>query len=151
MNTMSTIKVLFFDDEDWYSKTLQRNLQDNFDNYSITRVSNIESFLQEITSDFVYDLFIMDIMIPIQLVEDDESIRKKFTNSQIKKMNNGFNVGEVLYEKIRDIKKYSTTPILFFSNKKSLSLSTNYTSVAFLKKPELAKNINEKILELLNA
>ena len=64
----------------------------------------------------------------------------------------GTNVGVILTKKIRKELKIST-PILFLSAKKNPipeELELKEINCYYLRKPQLAKAVNEKLIELLN-
>ena len=144
---MKPIRILYFDDEKWLSETLQKNLQETYSQYQINLVSSIKQFIDELNGSEKYDLIIMDIMAPMSLVNENEEVKKLFSDSEIKGMSDGSNMGEVLFKKVRTIKPYSETPILFLSAKRMANIQDNYT--AFLRKPEIVNVINDKIKYLI--
>ena len=67
---MERKNILFFDDEPFITKILIDNLQKNYewnkDNLGeITFVSTPNELFDEVNSTIKYDLFVMDIMVPI--------------------------------------------------------------------------------------
>lgn len=145
---MDTTKILYFDDEKWSTILLIKNLQDSYPEYQITYVENVENFLYELSSGKEYNLIVIDIMAPMSLVLDNENVYAQFTGNQIELMKDGLSAGEVFYEKIRKIKDYELTPILFYSAKRASKIKDLNT--AFLRKPELVEDIHQKIQSMIN-
>lgn len=144
---MRMIRILYFDDEKWLSVTLHKNLQESYPQYSVTRVGSIENFFDELESVNKFDVIMLDIMVPMSLIVENEKVRSRFTNVEIKAMAEGAKVGEILYQKVRKIKSYKSTPILFYSAKRTVNIQ-NYNT-AFLRKPEFVEVIHEKIQLML--
>jgi CheY-like chemotaxis protein len=145
---MKTTRILYFDDENWNSEPLIKNIEDSYPEYQIKYVENVENFLYEISTGTKYDLIIIDIMAPMVLILDNENVRSQFTDNQIEFMKEGLSAGEVFYEKIRRTKDYESIPILFYSAKRASSISDPNTS--FLRKPELVEDIHQKIQLMIN-
>lgn len=146
---MNTIRILYFEDEKWQSETLKKNLQESYPCYLINVVSNVEDFLEEIYSLEKYAIIIIDIMAPMSMILDNYNVKIQFTNAQIQQMNDGLNIGEVLYEKTRKVKLHEKTPILFYTSKRGTKIKDPLTS--FIQKPELANEIHNKIQELIKS
>ena len=144
---MNTVRVLYFEDEKWQSDTIQKNLEESYPCYLIKVVSNVEDFLKEIYSFEEYAIIMIDIMAPMSMILDNNNVKIHFTNAQIQQMNNGLNIGEVLYEKTRKVKLHKKTPILFYSSKRGTNIKDPLTS--FIQKPLLVIDIHEKIQELI--
>lgn len=145
---MKPIRILYFDDEKWMSEILQKSLQETCSQYQINRVSTIQYFFEELESPFAYDLIILDVMAPMSLLYGNEDVLKHFTDSEIRNMAVDLNIGEVLFKKIREIEHYARTPILFYSAKPTIDIEDSKT--AFIRKPEFADVIHDKIQSLLN-
>ena len=134
-------RILFFDDEEMIAKTMQNNLK--LFGFDITLISSIGGFLEEIKSNTDYDLVIMDVMAPMP----SDDIKKSFTAIEISNMANGIKVGEVLMSKIRKVDKYANIPILIYSARPE---SKAFKNSKYIRKPDLARNINDEIENLLN-
>jgi CheY-like chemotaxis protein len=145
---MKSIRILYFDDEKWMSGTLQKNLQETYPQYQIYRVSTIQLFLAELQSHERYDLIMLDIMAPMALITENDDVRKKFSITDINGMSDGLNIGEILYREVRAINWCSEIPVLFYSAKQKVNIQDSNT--AFIRKPEFANVIHDKIQSLLN-
>jgi CheY-like chemotaxis protein len=145
---MKPIRILYFDDEKWMSEILRKSLQETCSQYQINRVSTIQDFFEELESHEVYALIMLDILAPMSLLYGNESVLKHFSDSEIRDMSIGFNIGEVLHKKVRAIDRHAEIPILFYSAKPSISVQDART--AFIRKPEFANVIHDKIQSLLN-
>jgi len=137
-------QILYFDDERWQAEPLVKNLQTSR-KYYIKLVSTIKDFFLELESRNTYDLFILDVMIPMDLF--DEKNLNKLSGSQRRDLNNGLDTGIVLFKLIRQSEKYKTVPVLFYTAKKSVSV--NDQNIKFISKPEFPTNIETEINKLL--
>ena len=139
-------KILFFDDEEFLSGLLIKNLRNNFQ-LNITSVSGIEPFLKEIENvSIVYSLFIMDIMAPLPI---EVIAKNKFTPEEIKEMDDGMNTGFVLAKKIWALQKYKDAHIIFLSAR-DIEIPKEYEHLSTcFRKPEKASVIANKINEIL--
>lgn len=139
-------KVLFFDDESFIANYLAKSLE-SF-GWNVRLVSSAEELIEELSD--LYDILILDIMAPVP--ESDIS-SMFFSKTEIKDMENGMSTGIVLAKKIWEQNK--NIPILFLSARSRPDAVTRFIDEGrrcyWLRKPELAKTINEKLLELLNS
>jgi len=107
-------KILYYEDEKHYAKSLVEAIQSKNKNI-INTVYTPSDFFKEINSDKSYNLFILDILVPLEhFLEDDIN---KLTEKQQLKLENGLNVGIVFYEILRDMAKYKETPVIFLTSK----------------------------------
>lgn len=146
---MKSKNVLFFDDEPFLTKMLIENLQLNYewnkDNLGeITFVSTpMELFDKADDDNIQYDLFVLDIMVPIDQIEEMDF----FSNMEIKKMQEGDNTGIVFAERIRKMPKYQNVPILFLSAR--MRPSKLMTNIDYLEKPVFASDVSEKMKKMM--
>lgn len=138
------MKILYFDDEPFISRALAEHLRLVYKR-EVTLVSEINELFDEL-KDNQYDIIILDIMTPVP----DSHI---FTKREIKEMEGGMSTGIVLAKKIW--KQNGSIPILFLTARSQPDAITHFKDEGrkcdWLRKPELAKTINEKLLELLNS
>lgn len=127
-------RILFIDDEKHISDILKNNLNSNF-NFEVTLKCLPSELFQELDANN-YDAILLDYMIPIE----DEF----FTPEEIKRMDDGLSTGLVLIERIRS--KHPTLPILIYSAKNNVK-TDDYSY--YLRKPELAKDIADKLKWLI--
>lgn len=144
-------KILFFDDEPFYVNLLIDNLKLNHgwtaDNKGeINFISNPSEMVDEIKSSNLYDLFVMDIMIPSYGIEKKGIFIKK----EIQRIERDNNMGILIAEKIRAVEKYKKTPIIFLSAKgdREIPGSLGYP-IDCVTKPVLAKDLSEKMAKML--
>ena len=130
------MKILYFDDEPFISRALAEHLRLVYKR-EVTLVSEINELFDEL-KDNQYDIIILDIMTPVP----DSHI---FTKREIKEMEGGMSTGIV----------NGSIPILFLTARSQPDAITHFKDEGrkcdWLRKPELAKTINEKLLELLNS
>ena len=124
-------KILYFDDEVWFAKSFISEIEDNT-GFQVKYAAAPSDFFKEINSDCLYDLFILDIMAPITLFTDDE-LKNELTDAQVRRLNDGLNVGIVFYEIIRSMDKYIETPIIFHTAKRDLPIQDK--KVYYFSKP----------------
>lgn len=142
-------KVLFFDDEPFISKILAKNLE--FFDYDVTFVSEIDHLFEELCNQNIqFDIVILDTMAP---VPEKENKHVTFDKKEIEEMDGGLNTGVILAKRIWE--KKTDLPILFLSAKELTPDSINKYNVnnsrwAYLRKPELAMTIKDKLDELLD-
>lgn len=143
------IKILFFDDQAFTIRSLTLNLE--LIGWDVKYVSEIDELFQELYQN-QYDILILDIVAPIPDRETCKYIH--FTESEIDEMDDGMLTGVVVAKKIWSIEKYKEIPVLFHSarsnpipNDKVLQNSKCY----FMRKPEFAKNVDQKLHEMLNS
>ncbi len=139
-------RILFFDDEPFITKLLIDNLQNNHgwskDNLGeITFVSKPEDVIGK-AKKTIYDLFVLDIMVPIDQIGKDI-----FTYEEIGRMQNGDNTGVVIAEKIRSMNNYDKVPILFLSAR--IQPSQKMDNTDYIEKPAFASVVSEKMKTLL--
>ena len=146
---MENAKILFFDDDKYLGDIFQKSLIDIY-KHDVAFLSEIPEFFAAIESNVQYDLFILDIMIPL-IDGTGKSISEEnfFSKEEISETKQGLNTGEILFKKIRAIEKYKQTPILFYTAKRALETIGKDPNVHFIQKPVLVKEINNKIKELL--
>lgn len=145
-------KILFFDDEPSYVNLLIDNLKLNYgwkanEEGEITFVSDPVEMIDKINSSNLYDLFVLDIMIP------SYGIEKKgiFTKKEIQRIERDNNMGILIAEKIRAIIKYEKTPILFLTGKGNREIPESLgDSVDTVVKPTLVKDLSNKMKNMLN-
>ena len=146
---MKNKRILFFDDEPFITKMLIDNLQINYnwkrDNLGeIVFVSTPEELFEKVNGNTLYDLFVLDIMVPIDQIERTNL----FSKEEIDKMQEGDNTGVVFAEKIRAIDKYKTVPILFLSARIRPSEMMDHSD--YVEKPTFAVDISKKMETMLN-
>lgn len=147
---MKSKNVLFFDDESFLTKMLIENLQrnycwDNNNHGNITFVSTPKDlFDKSSNSSIKYDLFVLDIMVPIDQIEKMDY----FSDSEIEKMQEGDNTGIVFAERIRKMPNYRDVPILFLSAR--MQPSEMMENSDYLEKPVLASDISTTMKKLMN-
>lgn len=146
---MESKRILFFDDEPFITKMLINNLQVNFgwnkENLGeITFVSTPEELFDKVYGAILYDLFVLDIMVPIDQTEK----MTLFSKEELDRMQLGDNTGIVFAEKIRSIDKYRNVPILFLSAR--MESSKPMTNSAYLEKPRFASEISDILKNILN-
>ena len=131
----------FIDDEKYMGDVIINNLA--IYHYDITFVTTIPDFIEKINNGIQYDLFILDIMIPIK----NEEIKNLFSLGEISEMGKGLTAGEVLYKRIRNQQKFSKTPILFYSGIKPTIETDNFTNAII--KPQLATDLHKEIQKMI--
>lgn len=142
-------RILFFDDEPFVTGMLIENLQKNYgwnkDNLGeITFVSApMELFGKADDKNIQYDLFVLDIMVPIDQIKG----MPRFSKEEIDRMQNGDNTGVVFAEHIRKIESYKNTPILFLSAR--IQPSNTMDNTGYLEKPIFASDFSEKMKKML--
>lgn len=142
-------RILFFDDEAFVTKILIKNLQKNYgwDQYNlgeITFVSTLGELFDKVNSKNQYDLYVLDIMVPINQIKNMDL----FSKEEIDKMQKGDNTGVVIAEKIKEIKNNLKTPILFLSARMQPSKMDESTD--YIEKPVYAVDVSEKMKKMLN-
>lgn len=145
---MEENKLLYFDDEPYLNIALARSLQ--LFNWDVTMVSEVDELFKELKTR-QFNILILDLMAP---VPNKENKYVNFTHEEIYEMKKlkGTNVGVIITKKIRNELKIST-PILFLSAKKNPipeDFELKDINCDYLRKPQLAKAVNEKLIELLN-
>jgi hypothetical protein len=138
------MNVLYFDEQESLSKIFIENFNLYFPNkYCFTFKSNLKDFLNEINMGVPYDLIMLDIMAPLDLLKED--VINQFTPSQIELMesSDGRSIGEILFYKLRSVEKYKTVPVLFYSAKGSTEISDK--NAYFLRKPQLIEELDQYI------
>lgn len=138
-------KVLYFDDEPFITSALARSLV--FFDWDVTLISEIDGLFKELKS-HRFDILMLDLMAPIPKKENKYI---NFTPKEIDEMDKGLNVGVVLAKKIwKDLKK--DIPILFLSARRNPipeDSDLNNHNCDYLSKPQLAKNVDEKLRDML--
>lgn len=138
-------KVLYFDDEPFITEALARSLE--LFGWDVRNVSEIDYLFNELKT-HQFNVLILDIMAP---VPNTENRYVSFTPEEIDKMDNGLNVGIVLAKKIWYELKMNI-PILFLSAKKNpIPEEPDLEKIKcdYLRKPQLAKDVEKKLNELL--
>lgn len=142
-------KLLFFDDELFITKALAKSLE-LFD-WEVKLVSEIDDLFRELRTR-QFDILILDQMAPIP---NQENRYINFTLKEIDEMKQaqGTNVGVIIAKKIWNELKMNI-PILFLSAKKSPipddSDLNDIIKCDYLRKPQFAKAVDEKLRELLD-
>lgn len=140
------MKVLYFDDEPFISMALAEHLRLVYKR-KVTLVSEINDLFDELISN-QYDIIILDIMAPIPTF-DNHFVR--FTKNEIKEMEDGLGLGIVLAKKIWQ--RLNDIPILFLSARSKPDAVTKFIDEGrrcdYLRKPELAKIVNDALNRLL--
>jgi len=146
---MENTKILFFDDDKYLGDIFQKSLKDIY-KYDVAFFSEIPKFFDAIKSNVQYDLFLLDIMVPL-IDGSGRSILDQnfFSEDDISEIKQGLNTGEILFKKIRNIEKYKQTPVLFYSAKKSLDTIEKDDYTDFIQKPVLVRDVDKKIKEML--
>lgn len=145
-------KILFFDDEPFYVNLLIKNLELNHGwtadkNGEISFISDPAEMINEIESNNQYDLFVLDIMVPSYGIDKKGIFNKK----EIRRIERDNNMGILIAEKIRAIKKYAETPIIFLSAKGDREIPDSLgESIDYITKPTLAKYLSDKMGKMLN-
>lgn len=142
-------RILFFDDESFVTKMLISNLQINYgwnqNNLGeITFVSTPKELFDKVNEKVKYDLYVLDIMVPIELINKTDL----FSKGEIDKMQKGDNTGVVIAEKIKEITGDKKVPVLFLSARMQPSKMEENTD--YIEKPAYALDISEKMKKLLN-
>jgi len=144
-------KILFFDDEPFYVNLLINNLKLNYDwtadkKGEIKFISDPVEMIDEINSGNLYDLFVIDIMIPSYGIEKKGIFNKK----EIQRIERDNNMGILIAEKIRAVEKYKKTSIIFLSAKGDREISGSLGApIDCVTKPALAKDLSEKMAKML--
>ncbi|GHV28341.1 hypothetical protein FACS1894176_10850 [Bacteroidia bacterium] len=104
-------KILYFNPEIWDGKPWASHLseQEYFDVDYISTPKELFTALE--TTDKIYDLFMLSVIVPI--VSFDESDWNRLTNSQKRGLDDGMKTGYVLGKIIRQTEKYKKVPIVF--------------------------------------
>ena len=142
---MEQKKILYFEEEKWFADTIIPAI-DEKTQYTVTLVVTPAEFFEEINSNCQYDLFILDIMVPMSLFTEDD-IENKLSGAQLRRLNYGLDVGVVFYEKIREIDKYKGTPVIFYTAKKNPQIVED--KVKYFSKPAEPEIIIDGINDLL--
>lgn len=139
-------KVLYFDDDPFINSALAQTL--SLFNWDVLLVPDIDILFKELKTHH-FNIIIMDIMAPIPQKNNKYIC---FTSKEIDEMEMGLNVGVVLAKKIwKEINQ--TIPILFLSVKSNPipnDFELSHFNCDFLRKPQLAKDVDEKLRLLLN-
>ncbi len=144
-------KILFFDDEPFYVNLLIDNLILNHGwtankKGEIIFISNPAEMIDEINSNNQYDLFVLDIMVPFKGIEKIGI----FGKDELRRINRDNNMGILIAEKIRAIKKYAETPIIFLSAKGRREIPSSLGApIGYLTKPTYASDLSKKMEEML--
>jgi DNA-binding response OmpR family regulator len=139
-------KVLYFDDEPFITQALAQSLE--LFGWDVILVSEIDVLFRELKT-HQFNVLILDIMAA---VPNSENRYVSFTPEEIDKMDNGLNVGIVLAKKIWYELKMNI-PILFLSAKRNPipeEPELDEIKCAYLRKPQLAKEVEKRLNELLS-
>ena len=126
-------KILYIDDEIYITHSLCKNLTSIY-GFKVDLITDYRKFENELQKG--YDCIMLDVMMPI--------LPSFFTTDELLTIKSESKVGVVLFNKIR--KLYPKIPILFYSAISSIECD-EYS--AFLRKPELAKNIADNLKLLI--
>ena len=137
-------RILYFDDEALPSKSMVRNLVNNY-SFDIDYVSNVREFIEKLEKES-YSLLVIDVMAPIP--DDVEGLG--FEKDEISEMeeDEGMNTGVTLATRVWRMEKYNNIPVLFLTAKNKFQLPQN-GNCSLLRKPQLAKNVAQEINDLL--
>lgn len=142
-------KVLYFDDEDYIPRALTRNLE--LLGWDVTLVSDIDELFEKLQSEH-YSIIMLDIIAPVPH-QINKSIN--FDKNEIVQMDSGMETGIVLARKIWNLENYENVPILFISAGKqpetTIQFSKNNRVFSYIRKPELARTIDDRLNDLLNS
>lgn len=144
---MKKKRILHFDDDPLIIRRIAQSLK--FYDCDVTFVFEIDELFKELKN-YQYDALIMDIMAPIPKPENEHMT---FSHSEIQRMDDGVNTGIILTEKIWQLEGFRDIPVLFLSARYSNEIDQfrlNGHKCEYLRKPQLAKTIDEKLNELLN-
>lgn len=141
---MDEKNILYFDDEKWFAESLKNDLEKT-EKYKVDLVTMPVDFFSFLKEKPVYDMIILDIMIPMENFTHDDL--KELTRPQVRKLNDGLDVGTVMHDYIRQKKEYETVPILFYSAKNNAPI--NVSNSNFITKPESISIIEAVIDKLL--
>ncbi len=140
-------RVLYFDDEQFISGALAQSLK--LFGWDAILVSEIDDLFRELKTR-QYDILIMDNMAPIPTQKENRYIN--FSSKEIDEMDMGLNAGVVLSKKIwKELNE--NIPILFLSAKKNpipVDPELSNYNCGYLRKPQLAKEVDEKLRQMLN-
>lgn len=146
-------EILFFDNEPFMVRSLALNLK--LLGWKVKLVHDIDELFYELIHNY-FNVLILDIKAPIPKINGKNI---SFELSEIDDMVDGMMTGVVVAKKIWVIenKKYENTPILFHSAKKNpipedkrLSEQYKRKKCDYIRKPERAKNIHNKLQNLIN-
>ncbi len=139
-------RVLYFDDEPYITRAQAASLE--LLGWDVTQVSEIDELFKELR-DSRFDIIILDMMSPLP---NENNRYVNFTLEEIEEMDEGRNTGIVLAKRIW--KQDSKLPILFMSARQFPDNAKDEFShhgyrLAYLRKPELAKTVNDEMEKLL--
>ncbi len=138
-------KVLYFDDEPFISGALAKSLI--LFGWEVIQVSEIDDLFKELKT-HQFNILLLDLMAPIP---DKENKYINFSPKEIDEMNLGINSGVVIAKRIwKDIDE--NLPILFLSARRNPipeDLEQNNHKCDYLRKPQRAHEVDEKLKELL--
>ncbi len=143
------LKVLYFDDEPFICQSLALNL--NLFGWDVTLVYDINDLFYNLKTN-QYNILLIDAMAPVPETHNENII---FSDTEIEEMGQGMNTGIVLAKKIWTIEdgKFNSLPILFLSARQRPEIINQFLlskkKCDWLRKPQLAKTIDEKLKELL--
>ena len=110
---MERKNVLFLDEEKWFTNLyLEYSKSEPF---KIIVANTPKEFFEKINDQMCYDLFILDIMIPLSLFDNEDL--NHLTRPQKQLLEGGLNVGIVFYDILRKIPKYKNIPVIFYTAK----------------------------------
>ena len=146
-NKQEKKKVLYFDDEPFITRALARSLE--LFGWDVTLVSEIDDLIKELKT-WQFDILILDLMAPIP---NQKNKYINFTPNEIDEMKQaqGTNVGVIVAKKIwNELEK--RIPILFLSARRNPipeDPELNELKCDYLRKPQLAKEVHDKLNSLL--
>lgn len=139
-------KVLYFDDDPFINSALAKTL--NLFDWDVKLVPDIDTLFKEMKTQ-QFDVLMLDQMAPIPKKKNQYV---NFSSKEIDEMDMGINVGVVVAKRIwKDFNK--NIPILFLSAKMNPLLDNpelNDYTCDYLRKPQLARDVDEKLRELLS-
>lgn len=149
---MEIKRILFFDDEKFITELIIENLQKNYgwlkeEFGEITYVQTPKELFEKAEDKRIkYDLFVLDIMVPIDQINQIEK-PGFFSEEEIDRMQEGDNTGVVFAEKLRSMPNYTNVPILFLSAR--IQPSQMMENTDYLEKPPFAEVVSEKMKKML--
>lgn len=143
-------KVLIFDDEPFIMDYLIKSLREIYGwngDKEIDFVSTVGELLNKTnSSDETYSLFVLDVMVPMP----SGDFKKQFTQQELDEMLGGMSTGLVIVKKIRQLERYTKTPVLYLSARDIPNiLDSEKEFTAYIRKPVSAEEISKKMNELL--
>ena len=135
-------EILYFEEEKWFADILINDIRKH-QHWNVTHVVTPAEFFQRLNSNIQYELFILDIMAPMVLFT--EADLDALIDAQLRRLNDGLNVGVVFYEIIHEKATYKETPVIFYTSKDNPGIN----GVRYISKPTDSQSIINIINELI--